>query len=265
MAPGIVHLGVGARLRAGIAWYTDAALNCGSRNWAITAVSLRSPIVARRLASQDGLYAFGEQSDHGISLRVVGAINQVLIASEAPRDVIAAIAAPATRIVSFTVTSAGYCNAANGSLDFERAHSHSLYYFTAQGMLRRRSAGLPGLTLLSCDDIPDNGTLLQALIRAYLDVHEPSLVEWFLNECSCPNSTGHRVILATDHSGGDALTQQFYGLCDLASVMTEHGRHWVIEDNFVQGRPDWSYGGAEFVSKLEPAKPQVVMPQLALA
>lgn len=243
---GIVHLGVGAMLRAGIAWYTDAALSRDLGNWAITAVSLRTPLVARRLAAQDGLYALGEQDEFGVNLRVVGAISDVLIASEDSRKVISAIAAPSTRIVSFTVTEAGYCADPKGVLDFDRAHSHSLYYFVTQGLWRRKIAGLPGLTLLSCDDMPNNGDRLRDLLLAYLVVHEPDLVEWFLNECRCPCSAGLRIVLGADDTDSSAVIQRASGLRDRACVLASPGARWFIEDDFVQGRPQWDYGGAQF-------------------
>jgi len=236
-------------LRAGIAWYTDAALSRDGGAWAITAVSLRSPLIARRLAAQDGLYALGEQDDQGVSLRVVGAISKVLIASEDTREVIAAIASPSTRIVSFTVTDAGYCVNAKGGLDLDRAHSHSLYYFVTQGLLRRQAAALPGLTLLSCDDLPNNGGVLKGLLLSYLAVHEPGLVEWFLNECSCPGSASQRTVLGADDADSGAVIQRASGLRDRACVLASPGGHWFVEDDFVQGRPEWAWGGVQFGSR----------------
>lgn len=250
---GIVHLGVGAMLRAGIAWYTDAALSRDGGNWAITAVSLRTPLIARRLAAQDGLYALGEQDDRGVNLRVVGAISRVLIASEDTREVIAAIASPTTRIVSFTVTEAGYCADTAGHLDLDRAHSHSLYYFMAQGLLRRKAAALPGLTLLSCDDLPDNGNRLKVLLQAYLAVHEPGLVEWFINECRCPGSASQRTVLGADDADSGAIIQRASGLRDRACVLALPGGQWFVEDDFVQGRPEWSWGGVQFGSRQDVA------------
>lgn len=127
---GIVHFGIGAFHRAHQAWYTDAALNldngnAGDENWMITGVSLRSAGVARQMNPQGGLYTVAEQSADGMALRIVGSVRNVLVASEEPDAVIAAVAAPATHIVSLTVTEKGYCRKVDGSLDFELAHSLS--------------------------------------------------------------------------------------------------------------------------------------------
>ncbi|MBF9153172.1 mannitol dehydrogenase family protein, partial [Novosphingobium sp. 1Y9A] len=177
-AVGVVHFGIGAFHRAHQAWYTDAAMNAGAGNggdtdWMITGVSLRSAGVARQMNPQGGLCTVAEQSADGMALRIVGSVRNVLVASEEPDAVIAAVAAPSTRIVSLTVTEKGYCRDTEGRLDFELAHSLSFYYFVTQGLLARAKAGLPGVTLLSCDNLADNGAKLEALMLQYLERHEP--------------------------------------------------------------------------------------------
>ena len=106
-AVGIVHIGLGAFARAHLASYTDAAMAGGDRGWMITGVSLRSPDVAEQLNPQDGLYLVAERSAAGTAYRLNGAIACVLVAPEEPAAVIDALAAPATRIASFTVTEKG--------------------------------------------------------------------------------------------------------------------------------------------------------------
>ncbi|MFN3458881.1 MAG: mannitol dehydrogenase family protein, partial [Novosphingobium sp.] len=193
---GIVHFGIGAFHRAHQAWYTDAAMNAGDTDWAITGVSLRSAGVARQMNPQGGLYTVAERSGQGSALRIVGSVRNVLVASEEPDAVIAAVAAPSTRIVSLTVTEKGYCRQVDGSLDFELAHSLSFYYFVTQGLLARAKAGLPGVTLLSCDNLADNGAKLESLMLQYLERHEPELVEWFAANCTCPATMIDRIVPA---------------------------------------------------------------------
>ena len=107
-ARGIVHLGIGAFHRAHQAVYTDDAMAAGDRDWAITGVSLRSRQVHEQLAPQDGLYTVATRDAEGEQLRLIGAVREVLVAPDAPDAVAAALAAPATRIVTLTVTEKGY-------------------------------------------------------------------------------------------------------------------------------------------------------------
>nr|WP_206066310.1 mannitol dehydrogenase family protein [Novosphingobium sp. ERN07] len=250
-AVGIVHFGIGAFHRAHQAWYTDAAMNLGDRGWAITGVSLRSPGVARQMNPQGGLYTVAEQSGEGSTLRIVGAVRNALVASEEPDAVIAAVAAPATHIVSLTVTEKGYCRTASGDLDFEQAHSLSFYYFVTQGLLRRRNAGLPGVTLLPCDNLADNGAKLERLMLQYLARHEPDLVAWFEAHCTCPSTMIDRIVPATTDEDR-VMVAEALGLQDEACVVTEPFSQWVIEDKFAGPRPRWEAVGAQLVTDVAP-------------
>lgn len=251
-AVGIVHFGIGAFHRAHQAWYTDAAMNIGDTDWSITGVSLRSAGVARQMNPQGGLYALAEQSGEGTSLRIVGSVRNVLVASEEPDAVIAAVAAPTTHIVSLTVTEKGYCRRPDGSLDFELAHSLSFYYFVTQGLLARAKAGLPGITLLSCDNLADNGAKLNALMLQYLERHEPDLVQWFTQHCTCPATMIDRIVPATTNEDRAMVAQALGGLTDEACVVTEPFSQWVIEDRFAGPRPRWEAVGAQLVSEVGP-------------
>ena len=222
-------------------------MNAGERDWMITGVSLRSPGVARQMNPQGGLYALAERSGEGTALRVVGSVRNVLVASETPEAVIAAVAAPATHIVSLTVTEKGYCRGEGGDLDFDLAHSLSFYYFVTQGLLRRRKAGLPGITLLSCDNLADNGAKLHALMCRYLDRHEPDLLAWFEDTCTCPSTMIDRIVPATTPEDRAMVAGMLGGLQDDACVVTEPFSQWVIEDRFAGPRPRWEAVGAQLV------------------
>lgn len=254
---GIVHFGIGAFHRAHQAWYTDAVLNadCGNTtdgDWLITGVSLRSPGVARQMNPQDGLYTLAEQSGTGSTFRIVGSVRNVLVASEEPDAVIAAVADPSTHIVSLTVTEKGYCRRPDGNLDFDLAHSMSFYYFVTQGLLARCKAGLTGVTLLSCDNLADNGAKLERLMLQYLERHEPDLVAWFTQNCRCPSTMIDRIVPATAPEDRDRVAVALGGLSDQACVVTEPFSQWVIEDRFAGPRPAWETVGAQLVAEVAP-------------
>lgn len=258
---GIVHFGIGAFHRAHQAWYTDRAMARGEpdqgepgqhdTNWGIIGVSLRSAGVAQQLNPQDGLYTLTECSAAGRKTRLVSAVQHVLVASEEPEAVIGALAAPETRIVTFTVTEKGYCRAADGSLDLQLAQAGSIYPFLEQGLRRRRDAGLDGLTLLSCDNLAHNGRQLERLVGAYLARQDPALAEWVAKACTFPCSMVDRIVPATTEADREAVAAAI-GVEDAGAVMTEPFSQWVIEDRFAGARPAWEAVGAELVQDVAP-------------
>ena len=251
-AVGIVHFGIGAFHRAHQAWYTDLAMSAGDRDWAIIGVSLRSGEVAYQMNPQEGLYTVTERSVSGAKTRIIGAVREVLVAPHEPEAVIVALTAPTTHIVSLTITEKGYCRASAGSLDLALAGEDSVFYFLAAGLRSRRDAGLTGLTLLSCDNLADNGRVLERLMTAYIEHHDPGLAEWFAAQCTCPNTMVDRIVPATTADDRAEIADMLDGLRDEAAVMTEPFSQWVIEDRFSGPRPRWEAVGAELVSDVRP-------------
>ena len=245
---GIVHFGLGAFHRAHQAWYTDLAMSHGERDWGICGVSLRSPAVAEQLDPQDGLYTLTERSGTEAATRLIGAIREVLVAAHDRDAIIARIAAPECRIATFTVTEKGYARAPDGSLD-RSLGTASFYPLLAEGLEKRRAAGLTGLTLLSCDNLPDNGRTLARLLGEWIEV--PHLAEWVKSDCTCPGTMVDRIVPATTEADLDALEARI-GLRDEGAVFTEHFSQWVIEDRFAGSRPGWDKVGAQLVTDVAP-------------
>jgi fructuronate reductase len=247
---GIVHFGIGAFHRAHQAWYTDLAMSGGERGWMISGVSLRSAGVAAQLNPQDGLYTLTERDSDGAATRLIGAVREVLVGAADSARIVGRIAAPECHIVSFTVTEKGYCRAASGDLDFVLAEA-SFYPRLAEGLKQRRDAGLSGVTLLTCDNLSDNGRQLARLMRDWLAFREPDLVEWFEHECACPNSMIDRIVPASTPADLDAIEARI-GLRDEGAVFTEPFSQWVIEDRFAAARPAWERVGAQLVANVAP-------------
>ena len=196
-AVGIVHFGIGAFHRAHQAWYTDAAMSGGDRDWMILGVSLRSAAVADQMNPQDGLYTVTERSGEEWSSRLIGSVREVLVPTTSAARLAINLAAPQTQIISFTVTEKGYCRQADGSLDLALAGQGSIYPLLAQAFRDRRDTGIGGLTLLSCDNLADNGGQLRRLMTAYLAAEAPDLLDWFDTHCTCPSSMVDRIVPAT--------------------------------------------------------------------
>ncbi|MEY4249193.1 MAG: hypothetical protein RJA87_826 [Pseudomonadota bacterium] len=248
---GLVHIGIGAFHRAHQAWYTHLAMEAGDRNWAITGVSMRSPSVALQMNPQNGLYTVTERSDAGAMTRLIGAVRDVIVARQSTEMLIESVAAPTTHIVSFTITEKGYCRASDGRLDFDLAAQSGLFDSLAKALRRRHDAGRSGLTLLSCDNLTENGQLLAGLMRDYLDRYDPKLTRWFETECACPSTMVDRIVPATTEEDRTAVAARI-GMDDEAAVMTEPFSQWVIEDRFAGPRPRWEAVGVELVSDVRP-------------
>jgi fructuronate reductase len=244
---GIVHFVVGASHRANLAWYTDAAMNRGERDWAIAEVCLDSPETARKLNQQDGLFTLAERYNDKASLHLVASISSALFASEQQDAVIASIASPTTHIVALSLTEKSYCHNGQGGLDFNRAHSLSFYFFLTQALLRRQKAGLSGVTVLSCDGPVIDARRLHRLILQYLERHEPDLVTWFDENCSCVSSISDRFVATQTMDHRAMIAKGLGGYIDEACVMTEPFNCWLIEGGFAGPRPNWEVVGARIV------------------
>jgi len=258
---GIVHLGLGAFHRAHQAVYTDAVLADDPR-WGILGVSLRSPETRDALAPQDHLYTVVARDAAGDRARIVGSLVGGLVAPEDPGAVIAALAAPATRVVTLTVTEKGYCwNAARGELDEEHPdirrdlgepeRPRTVPGLVVAALRRRRAAGLAPFTVLSCDNLPANGRTTRAVLMRFATLADPGLGAWVAAELPCPSTMVDRIVPATTDADR-ALVKTLTGYDDAWPLVTEAFSQWVIEDHFPLGRPAWERAGAEFVADVEP-------------
>lgn len=258
---GIVHLGVGAFHRAHQAVYTDDILSQDPR-WGIVAASLRSPDTFDALQPQDGLYTLSVRSREGEKLRVVGSISRIIVAPLATDDLLDAMADPQTRIVTLTVTEKGYCHdPATGTLNEDHPDIvHDLAYlrtprsapgFIVEALRRRRLAGVPPFTVLTCDNLPSNGRTVKRVLTRFAELVDPGLGRFVADEVSCPSTMVDRIVPATGDQDRERIGEAL-GVEDAWPVVTEPFTQWVIEDRFPQGRPTWENTGAEFVTDVEP-------------
>jgi fructuronate reductase len=219
VATGVVHLGLGAFHRAHQAIVFDALLASGDARWGVLGVAMRSTELADALARQDGLYTLQIASAAGRRWQIAGAIQQTCVAAREPEQVIAAIAAPATRWVTLTVT--------------EKAYGPDLAALLVKGLAARQAAGLGGLTIASCDNLTGNGDKLRALCVDAAQALDASLAAWTAAHCAFPNSMVDRIVpAATAQHRADAA--EVTGLDDACALGTEDFWEWVIEDRFVQ-------------------------------
>ena len=262
LSAGIVHLGIGAFHRAHQAWYTEQVLSDAAPDWGIVGASLRSPGVRDQLAPQNYLYSLVVKGNEGQSVQVIGSVLDVFVAPESPHALLETLAREEIRIVSLTITEKGYCHdPASGTLNLQHpdiqhdlANPHapkSALGFIVYALRKRRAAGAPGFTLLSCDNLPSNGQLLQRVVMAFARQVDGELADWIADNTRFPCTMIDRIVPATTDADRDALEQQL-GVRDNAAVMAEPFTQWVVEDHFLRGRPAWEESGATFVEDVEP-------------
>ncbi len=249
---GVVHLGIGAFHRAHQALFFDDALEEGDLRWGIVGASLRSPTVRDQMQPQDGLYTMLVRDGTQEQARIVGAVQRVIVAPEEPEALVAAMASPHTHIVTLTVTEKGYkLDPVTGALiegDPQLAadllsldRPQSAPGFIVAALARRRAAGLPPFTAISCDNLPHNGARLRDAVIALAKRHDAMLAEWIAAEGAFPQTMVDRIVPATTDDDIAALAA-ITGVEDRAMVKTEPFAQWVIEDRFSGPRPAFGPG-----------------------
>jgi fructuronate reductase len=263
LRPGVVHLGLGAFVRAHQALYTEEVLSTEPGDWGMTGVSLQRPDQRDRLMPQGGLYTALQKDRTGVSARIVGCLGSVMVAPEDPVAVVEAMADPSVRIVSLTVTEKGYCiDPATGRLqqhhpDIRHDLEHPGEPRTAVGLIlaaleRRRDEGMAPFTVLCCDNLPSNGRLLASLVSDFAALRDCGLATWVETHASFPSTMVDRIVPATT-AEDIAEAARLTGLADAAPVVHEPFRQWVIEDRFIENaRPRWERVGAELVGDVAP-------------
>jgi fructuronate reductase len=247
---GIVHIGPGAFHRAHQAYYADTLLHSDKR-WAISALSLKSTTLRDSLEPQNGLYTLVELGA-APRARVIGAIRELLVAPTDRERAFARLTSRDTLIVSMTVTEKGYCLDAKNQLDVahpdiahDLANPHaprSTVGWIVEGLKRRRAAGLPPFTVVSCDNLQDNGKVLHRALADYARAGDAGCAEWIESEVTCPRTMVDSITPATD----DALRERVLGMTGVSDewpIQREPFTQWVVEDVPAMHDADWTSVG----------------------
>jgi len=261
----IVHIGFGAFHRAHQALMTDRVLNKQGGDWGICEVSLfgRDNLI-KALRQQDNLFTVLEKGAEGDQTIVIGAVCETLHGRiEGINAVVEKLAEPQVAIVSLTITEKGYCiEPGSGKLDLDNPqiqqdltgeHTPS----TAPGILvealrLRHQRGLPGFSVLSCDNIPENGHVVKNAVLGLAQARSAELAAWIESHVTFPSTMVDRIVPAATENALDEITEALGGVADPCGIACEPFIQWVVEDNFVAGRPAWEEVGAQLVSDVLP-------------
>jgi mannitol 2-dehydrogenase len=236
LLPRILHLGVGGFHRAHLALYVHELAGAGS-DWGIRGLGLLPGDRRMReaLEPQDLLYTLVERGNKEPRPQVVGSIIDFVLAVDDPAAFAVQIADPGIEILSLTITESGY------SLETQNATIEAI----VDGLAARRAAGGASLTILSCDNLPGNGTVARNAVLSVCEERGQGLADWVDRECTFPSSMVDRITPQTA-DGDRAWLRERWGIVDAWPVVCEPFRQWVIEDRFAAGRPRFEDAGALF-------------------
>ncbi len=267
----MLHLGLGAFHRAHQAVYMQRVIERGgdaAASWSIAAGNTRPDMAETlsALAAQGGAYTLETISPAGERrYERIESIRQVVPYSPDLAGLIKLGADDRTRIISFTVTEAGYYLDAKNQLDPNypdlandiaaacEGKPGSTIYGALTAILRARSQnGAGAVTLLNCDNLRHNGDRFRGgLLQFAALIGDTALHTWISQLTTCPNAMVDRITPRAPAELRERI-KAATGIDDPAAITAESFIQWVIEDNFCNGRPDWESVGVQMVPSVQP-------------
>jgi fructuronate reductase len=259
----LVHLGLGNFFRAHQAWYTDQAADAD--HWGIAAFSGRRAQLADALTAQDGLYTLITRAIDGDRFDVVSSLTRAHTGTE-HESWLSYLGSREVRVVTVTVTEAGYVRGADGGLDRDRpevradvvalrrdltAAVRTTPARLVAGLATRRRADAGPVTLVPCDNLPDNGAVVARVVRDLAEMVDSQLAGWITQSVSFVTTVVDRITPRTT-SDDERSVLAATGVRDRCPVGTEPFHDWVLSGAFSGGRPRWDDAGAVLADDIVP-------------
>lgn len=259
---GILHIGVGNFHRAHQAFYTNKLLEDPSqKEWGICGLSLlpSDEKIVKALRRQDNIYTVtvcerkGEDKAYSI-----GSLVDLIWSVENPEAAIKKFADKNVKIISCTITEGGY-NIDRSTGEFILSNENvqhdlaipskpiTVFGYVAEGLRARMKNGAGPVTFLTCDNLQHNGDTAKRVFTSFITAQDKELAAWVGQNVTFPNSMVDRITPATTPEDVKRLNKK-NGTRDEAPVYCEDFTQWVIEDNFIAGRPAWEQVGVEFTN-----------------
>ena len=231
---GIVHFGVGNFHRAHLEAYTNLLLEDPSQKcWGVFGAMIMPTdgILFNALKEENGIYQLTTCSPSGERHNMlIGSLVELAWGEIDSEPIIAKIASEEIKIITLTITEGGY----KADLDKPR----TVFWYVAEGLKRRMEQDLP-ITILSCDNMQQNGNAAKCAFMSYFKAKYPEVAAWAEKKVTFPNSMVDRITPATK-SG------------KITNVCCEDFIQCVVEDNFIAGRPAWEKVGVTFTDDVTP-------------
>jgi mannitol 2-dehydrogenase len=264
---GVVHLGVGGFHRSHQAVYFDRLLARGHGEWGITGVGVLPADrgLHEALRAQDGLYTLVLKHPTGaIEPAVVGSLLRLLLVDDDPAAVLAAMASPSTHLVTMTITEGGYSTEKSTGrflpddalrADLTAPHPRTAFGLLGAALRRRRDAGTPPFTVVSCDNVENNGALARRTLVEFARLQDAGtgddLAGWIDRHVAFPSSMVDRITPVTTDGDRRRLADEA-GIADRWPVVAEPYLQWVLEDSFSDARPPLEEVGVQLVDDVRP-------------
>lgn len=267
--PVMLHLGLGSFHRAHQAVYLHQLIQSGDSRWTLASGNTR-PDMAETIAAllaQGGAYTLETISPAGEHrYERITSIREVIPWTADLAGLVARGADAATRIISFTVTEAGYYLDAANRLDLatfgdlradvtaaRAGRPGPTIYAALTAILRERMRrGSGPVTLLNCDNLRHNGDRSRAgLLQFIALIGDTALGDWVQAHTTSPNAMVDRITPRPTPDVRERV-KLATGVDDAAALMGESFIQWVIEDRFAAGRPAWEQVGVEMVHSVDP-------------
>lgn len=225
---GIVHIGYGAFHRAHQAVYIDDYMDkTGDLSWGISTVNL---------INEGDIEADDYIVKTPTSYRLVRSHTDYTDWTRDRKYAKYLLTLPDVKLITITVTESGY---APGSRLFE---------YLACGLRNRK---VP-ITILSCDNIRQNGLVLETQFLAYLyQTNQHTLAEWVKENVKFPSSMVDRITPRTTNKLKSEIAGIYPEYAE-TPVQTEDFSQWIIEDKFASDFPDLTKVGVIITDNLEP-------------
>lgn len=258
LSVGVVHIGMGNFHRSHQAIYFNKLFNKGlDHDWGIIGAGIMPSDVNMRnkMLQQDCLYTVIEMHPEKYYAQICGSvIDFVQISSQGLFD---AMCKAEIRIVSLTVTEGGYYidskhggfNNVHPDIVAEKEHfdnPKTVFGNIVKALKFRKENNLNPFTILSCDNLPQNGHVTKNAVIGMAKIIAPEIISWINKNVTFPSSMVDRITPATSEKELNFVKENF-AIDDKCVVMCEPYSQWVIEDNFVCGRPNFEKVGVEFV------------------
>jgi fructuronate reductase len=259
----LAHLGLGAFHRSHQAWWTGVVGRADP--WGIAAFTGRGSAAATALRAQDGLYTLLVRGPDADRTELVNAISRAADGTDTAAFT-GCLADPAVRVITLTITEAGYCHAPDGggldhadpdvAADIAALAGNSGPPRTAParilaGLRARRQADAGPVALVPCDNVSGNGEVLRRVLMDLADATDPRLAAWITESVSFVSTVVDRITPRATEADLAAVTR-LTGWADRAPVVTEPFREWVLAGAFPGGRPPWEEAGARLVADVTP-------------